>query len=120
MFNNCHTIMTDIVQCRGGSRISIEGVQIYLGGSLLYFYQYFLKIPHENEIIWLQKGVRANPLTPSKSATAVFLEIKLVSFSNTCSLICCFQSGSKHMRLCQESQMISPGPEVIKRFSSSA
>ena len=40
--------------------------------------------------------------------------------SNTCSLICCFQSGSKHMRLCQESQMISPGPEAIKRFSSSA
>ena len=50
------------------------------------------------------------------------LEIKLVSFlfSNTCSLICCFQFGSKHMRLCQESQMISPGPEAIKRFSSSA
>ena len=65
MFNNCHTIMTDIVQ-------------------------------------------------------SVFLEIKLVSFSNTCSLICCFQSGSKHMKLCQESQMISPGPEAIKRFSSSA
>ena len=48
----------------------------------------------------------------------MFLEIKLVSFSN--SLICCFQSGSKHMRLCQESQMISPGPEAIQLFSNSA
>ena len=50
----------------------------------------------------------------------MFLEIKLVSFSNQCSLICRFQSGSKHMRPCQESQMISLGPEAIKRFSSSA
>ena len=48
--------------CQGW--ISGEGVQTYLGGSFSYFFQYFLKFPHKNEIIWSQREVRANPPEP--------------------------------------------------------
>ena len=42
---------------RGGSNVE-------MGGSFTQFYTKILEIPHENEIIWLQRGVRANPLNP--------------------------------------------------------
>ena len=36
----------------------------WLGGSIWSIYLTFLKIPHDYEIIWNQRGVRANPLNP--------------------------------------------------------
>ena len=43
---------------RGGSRISEEEVQMWKkGGSFASFYTKCLEILHENEIIWLHRGV---------------------------------------------------------------
>ena len=39
-----------------------------------------LKIAHEKEIILIHRGIRANPLTPSRSAT----EAVLTSTNNQC------------------------------------
>ena len=51
---------------RGGSRISEVGVQMWKrwggGGSFASFYTKRLEITLENEIIWLRRGLRGNPL----------------------------------------------------------
>ena len=46
---------------------SAEGVQMLKGGrggDVCLISHKSLKIPHENEIIWLQRGVGVNPLNP--------------------------------------------------------
>ena len=40
------------------------GFKFTKGGSFSNFYPYFLKFPHENEVIWFQSGVRVNPPNP--------------------------------------------------------
>ena len=51
------------------------------GGSFSTFYLISYKFPHdENEIIWSQRGVRVNPRTPSKSATALVLALHPLRF----------------------------------------
>ena len=64
------------------------------GGSFAYFHTKFREIPHENEIIWLHRGVRANPLNPSKSATTVKMSVvtksRLHNFQKH--HVCCIES----------------------------
>ena len=41
------------------------------GGSFSTYYLIFHKFPHETEIIWSPRGIQANHLNPSKSATVL-------------------------------------------------
>ena len=49
---------------RGGSRSFGEGLKFAEEVSILPFCILFLKIPHENEVIWTQRGVQLNPANP--------------------------------------------------------